>query len=316
MSSSSPLGPTPVEHHLGDRLAALVDGELGHDARERVLAHLATCAKCKAEADAQRSLKNVFAQAAPPPPSEGLLARLQGLPGGPGDPGGDGGGGSPFDPVDVFGLRRMPPGTGFATAAAVDPHSPKLSAPLEQGGPPGFRIHDVGRPGQDRAGRGRRFAFAAASAVSFAAIALGGALPLEAAVEASARGEGAGAVTPARSGGGGGGAQSIGDTPTDRGGRSAERPAPLLVTSARLNADPLNADRLNAARLNDARLNAASGVRFQSSVTPLLVMSPPLIRPTGSAIQSAFAPVLPTATPEPTLLTAPTHSSDPLPSRR
>ncbi|MFE7603373.1 zf-HC2 domain-containing protein, partial [Streptomyces sp. NPDC057494] len=31
------------------RLAALVDGELGHDARERVLAHLATCARCKAE---------------------------------------------------------------------------------------------------------------------------------------------------------------------------------------------------------------------------------------------------------------------------
>ncbi|WP_349632444.1 anti-sigma factor family protein [Streptomyces lydicamycinicus] len=59
-------GPSPAEQHLGDRLAALVDGELGHDARERVLAHLATCGKCKAEADAQRRLKNVFAQAAPP----------------------------------------------------------------------------------------------------------------------------------------------------------------------------------------------------------------------------------------------------------
>ncbi|MCW8220014.1 zf-HC2 domain containing protein, partial [Streptomyces griseolus] len=30
-------GPTPAEQHLGDRLAALVDGELKHDARERVL---------------------------------------------------------------------------------------------------------------------------------------------------------------------------------------------------------------------------------------------------------------------------------------
>ncbi|MFF9901752.1 anti-sigma factor family protein, partial [Streptomyces longispororuber] len=57
--------PTPVEQHLGDRLAALVDGELGHEARERVLAHLATCCKCKAEADAQRRLKSVFATAAP-----------------------------------------------------------------------------------------------------------------------------------------------------------------------------------------------------------------------------------------------------------
>ena len=65
-------GPTPAEQHLGDRLAALVDGELGHDARERVLAHLATCAKCKAEADAQRRLKSVFATSAPPLALRGL----------------------------------------------------------------------------------------------------------------------------------------------------------------------------------------------------------------------------------------------------
>ncbi|WP_418958980.1 zf-HC2 domain-containing protein [Streptomyces tritici] len=305
MTSSSPSGPTPVEHHLGDRLAALVDGELGHDARERVLAHLATCPRCKAEADAQRSLKNVFAQAAPPPPSEGLLARLQGLPGGPGGLGGDGGGPARAERADGieglgggFDVRRLPPGAGFATAAVVDPRA-------------GFRIHEVGRPGQDRAGRGRRFAFAAASAVSFAAIALGGALPLEAAVEANARGEGAGtAVRPARSGGG---AQSVAE---DRGARSAERPAPMLVNAARLQADPSIAARLHAARLNDARLNAASNLQFQPQVTPLLVLSP-LIRPTGSAIPPAITPVYPpTATPEPSRLTAPTQPSDPLPSRR
>lgn len=88
MSSSRPNpGERRVaDQHLGDRLSALVDGELGHEARERVLAHLATCPKCKAEADAQRRLKNVFAEAAPPSPSESFLARLQGLPGG-GDPG-------------------------------------------------------------------------------------------------------------------------------------------------------------------------------------------------------------------------------------
>jgi hypothetical protein len=39
-----------------------VDGELSADSRDRVLAHLATCAKCKAEADAQRRLKNVYAE--------------------------------------------------------------------------------------------------------------------------------------------------------------------------------------------------------------------------------------------------------------
>ncbi|MEU9003828.1 zf-HC2 domain-containing protein, partial [Streptomyces sp. NPDC048551] len=77
----SGVSPSPAEQHLGDRLAALVDGELKHDARERVLAHLATCAKCKAEADAQRRLKTMFVESAPPPLSAGLLARLQGLPG-------------------------------------------------------------------------------------------------------------------------------------------------------------------------------------------------------------------------------------------
>ncbi|WP_336318976.1 anti-sigma factor family protein [Streptomyces lavendofoliae] len=172
----STTGPTPAEQHLGDRLAALVDGELGHDARERVLAHLATCPKCKAEADAQRRLKSVFAQAAPPPPSEGLLARLQGLPGG--GPGGDDRGG-PFG-GEGLGMR---PGT-FGYAGRPDA---------------GFRIHDVGRQEAERSSwRGRRFAFAAASAVSFAAIALGGALPTVATVDA--RGDGTGNnVTPVRS---------------------------------------------------------------------------------------------------------------------
>ncbi|KIF00692.1 hypothetical protein PL81_39785, partial [Streptomyces sp. RSD-27] len=111
----SGAGPSPAEQHLGDRLAALVDGELKHDARERVLAHLATCAKCKAEADAQRRLKTLFVESAPPPLSAGLLARLQGLPGAgpegpagpPGGPGGDGAARPPAapgaDPFATFG---------------------------------------------------------------------------------------------------------------------------------------------------------------------------------------------------------------------
>ncbi|MFD5329181.1 anti-sigma factor family protein [Streptomyces sp. NPDC127092] len=179
MSGTSPSA-TPeeqrlAEHHLGDRLAALVDGELGHDARERVLAHLATCARCKAEADAQRTLKNVFASTAPPPPSEGLLARLQGLPGGSSDQGGT------FDDLLRGGGTRsggMRSG-GFATAAPVTPDT-------------GFRIHEVG----DRsAGRGRRFAFAAASAVSFAAIALSSTLS----IDTPRGGQGTGSnVTPLR----------------------------------------------------------------------------------------------------------------------
>ncbi|OII63922.1 hypothetical protein BJP40_02390 [Streptomyces sp. CC53] len=209
--------PTPAEQHLGDRLAALVDGELGHDARERVLAHLATCARCKAEADAQRRVKSYFAQAAPPPPSEGLLARLQGLPAlgddGPGGglfgtgtgfdvqpgPGPDGGAGPGAE--RIAGARGgYAAGTG-GLGCLPAPDGPGAHGPVLPGGRSGsgFRIHEVGRPEAERSPwRGRRFAFAAASAVSFAAIALGGALPV--ATTADARGDGTGSkVTPLRS---------------------------------------------------------------------------------------------------------------------
>ncbi|MFF4184858.1 anti-sigma factor family protein [Streptomyces sp. NPDC001691] len=208
MSGSS---PTPAEQHLGDRLAALVDGELNHDARERVLSHLATCAKCKAEADAQRNLKNVFAQAAPPPPSEGFLARLQGLPAGTG--GDDDGSGGPFG-----GGRQADgffEGFGVLTPSAGGPRDPRVprsggfgylpvgshAAALPDGLSGGFRIHEVDRSEQDRPGpgwRGRRFAFAAASAVSLAAIALGGTLPLSSTSGARAASGGSN-VVPLRS---------------------------------------------------------------------------------------------------------------------
>ncbi|WP_435596380.1 anti-sigma factor family protein [Streptomyces albogriseolus] len=193
MSSSLPKSPEGhlAEHHLGDRLAALVDGELGHDARERVLAHVATCAKCKAEVDEQRRLKNVFAAAAPPPPSESLLARLQGLPAG----GGFGDGGSPLggsalpggSTSGVFGPRR---GERFEFAyAPVRRHHPAAAAA-------GLA---AGRPSS----RGLRLAFVAAGAVSLAAIALGGVSTVTP-VDAEARGQGKGSnVTPVRTQGAG-----------------------------------------------------------------------------------------------------------------
>ncbi|MDT0453325.1 zf-HC2 domain-containing protein [Streptomyces hesseae] len=176
-------GQSPAEHHLGDRLAALVDGELGHDSRERVLAHLATCWTCKAEADAQRRLKNVFAEADPPPLSDSLLARLQGLPGGvgggpPGSPGDGGEGGAPAVGRATFGAGAE----AFVLLPAVGPQ------PRDRG----FRTHPVGQGGS----RGRRFAFAAAGAVSLAAIALAGAQPLETPVASrQARGDGTSAAT-------------------------------------------------------------------------------------------------------------------------
>ncbi|MFP3988104.1 zf-HC2 domain-containing protein [Streptomyces sp. E11-3] len=170
--------PTPAEQHLGDRLAALVDGELGHDSRERVLAHLATCPKCKAEADAQRRLKTYFASTAPPGPSASFLARLQGLPSDDEDDQGDSGaplGGLLADRAfgaqaeGVFGVRQDRFGYGPSDAhGGIVPGAPRAR---------GFRIHEVGRstsPERSGGSRGRRFAFAAAGAMSLAAIALGG----------------------------------------------------------------------------------------------------------------------------------------------
>ena len=215
---------TPAEHHLGDRLAALVDGELGHDARERVLSHLATCRSCKAEADAQRRLKNVFADTAPPPPSDGLLARLQGLPAG-GDAcagraggtdrgaGGSGPGAPPAHDEGALPMAGLPGGSqrspwtfdylpvGRGTDAGrghLTPHR-------------GFRIHEVRVERAERsASRGRRFAFAAAGAVSLAALALGGSLASGSTGGAPvAKGDGGGAsASPVRTAPSGSGATS------------------------------------------------------------------------------------------------------------
>ncbi|MGW3247670.1 zf-HC2 domain-containing protein [Streptomyces sp. NPDC001070] len=189
---------------MGDHLAAFVDGELHDDARDRVLAHLATCPGCKAAADEQRRMKDVVAASAPPALSAGLLARLQELPGGDGA-----GGGGPFDGGGVIetaslGGERL--GGGLFGKAREE-----FSQPLSASASRGFRIHETGRSGaavapvgpapSGSAVRGRRrFAFAAAGAVSMAAIALGGALPLEAAVD------GAGGSPLSRSGGGTGAA--------------------------------------------------------------------------------------------------------------
>jgi anti-sigma factor RsiW len=43
--------------HLGERLSALIDGELSAARRERVLVHLARCEPCRREATALRLLK-------------------------------------------------------------------------------------------------------------------------------------------------------------------------------------------------------------------------------------------------------------------
>ncbi|MGW5538528.1 zf-HC2 domain-containing protein [Streptomyces sp. NPDC004009] len=285
-SRPKPARPHLAEQHLGDRLSALVDGELGHESRERVLAHLATCARCKAEADAQRRLKNVFAEAAPPPPSESFLARLQGLPGG-----GDlDGGGTPAPgggflgrgaEAGVFGVSREERFEfGYVPAAPVHAVAP---APAERG----FRIHPVGRPDADRpASRGLRFAAAAAGAVSLAAVALGGvttAIPGGLAADARG-GAGTGNVVPARSAGAGTGTASGAVTPDAQ----RRRPVgPLLAQGGTLpGPDPAAPTSLSAPLLPGAQPPPAGQVQdvMRDLTAPVMAGAAavsPLIRPLG-----------------------------------
>ncbi|MCB5911896.1 zf-HC2 domain-containing protein [Streptomyces pinistramenti] len=291
-------GASPAEQHLGDRLAALVDGELGHDARERVLAHLATCGKCKAEADAQRRLKSVFARTAPPGPSEGFLARLQGLPGGDQDgqgsrPAGGLGGG--------FGRPELGSSGGSFGYLPSDAHALGAAAQPRRRG---FRIHETERPAPQR----RRFAFAAAGAVSLAAIALGGALPLEAAVDAPNRQEGGNAVTPLsaedgsdplRSGGfltagdarSAVGGPTVAPAPSSMGLYGPSSPRPPVSPSARVSTDgrfgsaPLMAPTDRAVDAHLAPL-AVGSVHYPRAHTPPLERERPLI---GSASSPAPA---------------------------
>ncbi|MDX3078143.1 zf-HC2 domain-containing protein [Streptomyces sp. MI02-7b] len=185
-----------AEQHLGDHLAAFVDGELQDDARDRVLAHLATCTECKDAADEQRRMKDAIAASAPPTLSAGLLARLQELPAGDGDAtGGPFDGGGMIQAAGLGGERLN--GDLFGKARE------EFALPLSASSSRGFRIHETARPSTPAApgptgsaGRGRRrFAFAAAGAFSMAAIALGGALPLDGAPEPGMDETGA-AVTP------------------------------------------------------------------------------------------------------------------------
>jgi anti-sigma factor RsiW len=74
-----------MSHHLGERLTALVDGELGHDERDRALVHLAGCEQCRAEADALRRLKRRLRAMGDVMPSDHLLRRLTTM-GEPGEP--------------------------------------------------------------------------------------------------------------------------------------------------------------------------------------------------------------------------------------
>jgi anti-sigma factor RsiW len=62
----------------GDLLSGLVDGELDHGTRERVLSHLLACPPCSTEVQALRALKTrlSWAGAETPVPDDAFTARL------------------------------------------------------------------------------------------------------------------------------------------------------------------------------------------------------------------------------------------------
>ncbi|WP_354642199.1 anti-sigma factor family protein [Kitasatospora camelliae] len=190
-----PAEPAPDEH-LGDRLTAYLDGELGHDSRERVQAHLATCADCLAEADAGRAVKHLLTEAVTPAPSSMLMARLLAVAAAPEDERGDGPGGGSVAATGTLGGSRLTGGsfgrgagsTFGGGALGADSPIPGIDPRARQTPPRPFASRRGGpleapRPLAALAGtamlrpapaRGRRLVFAAAGAFSVAAVTLGG----------------------------------------------------------------------------------------------------------------------------------------------
>ena len=107
-----------MTRHLGDRLTALIDGELDHGTRERMLGHLAQCAECRQEAETERQLKSrLSAMAAPQVPVELMLGLLSldtnrgtGAGASAGQPGAGGGpaGGGPGSAPGPFSFQTVP----------------------------------------------------------------------------------------------------------------------------------------------------------------------------------------------------------------
>jgi Putative zinc-finger len=136
---------------LGERLTALVDGELGHEERDRALTHLARCERCRAEADALRRLKGRLRGLADLPliggdeslPSGDLMSRLRAMGAGTGTGPG-------------IGPGEGAPGEGRQGEGIVPPTGPSspVRPPLLRHGGPRERSPLASRPRDNRpAGR-------------------------------------------------------------------------------------------------------------------------------------------------------------------
>jgi anti-sigma factor RsiW len=67
--------------HLGERITALVDEQLDHDARDVALAHLAQCSACQVAVAAERDVAAALRNLPDVQPSERFMQMLLALPG-------------------------------------------------------------------------------------------------------------------------------------------------------------------------------------------------------------------------------------------
>ncbi|QMU67730.1 zf-HC2 domain-containing protein [Streptacidiphilus sp. P02-A3a] len=279
-------GVPAAEQHLGDRMAAFVDGELDHDARERVQSHLATCAACLARAEEERRLKSRLAASTPPDPSDLLMSRLLAISAEDPDQGRPPSSGGGQVMRGVFGGNSLGVGgSGFGSGLfgrgalgaenplpGVDPRAERGAVPFRgEQRPIAAALDDPLRrpepaPGPLRAvsagslARGRRFAFAAAGAFSVAAVALGGAVtgvtasgtPLE---------DPYGNVAPVSDSSGGGQLPVFG-------GRGGAAPAAVPVNAA---------NSLNTASVLDAQRGALLTLSPSVLPAPTATALPPLV---------------------------------------
>lgn len=132
---------------LGNVVAALVDGELDHAARERAQRHLAHCERCRAEVDGQRRLKTRLSGLAPglPAPDDLLTARLLAV-------------GMPSATGALPAAGTCPAGSGV-----LGPVRPGNSRPAGRRRPPGRRLRRRAATGTALAVLGLSAAFALGS---------------------------------------------------------------------------------------------------------------------------------------------------------
>ena len=146
-----------MTRHLGDRLTALIDGELDPSTRDRMLGHLAQCSDCRVEADAERQVKAQLSGLGEPLVPVELMLGLLSL---DASRGGGFGGGSGSGAAAGGTASGAPTLFSFQTVPIRPPAAPAASA--------------AGRPVTGRAPvRPQRLRVAAIGVVSLAAVGTG-----------------------------------------------------------------------------------------------------------------------------------------------